>query len=135
LQALFASSEVGGPGERDHRSQFIIEDIFKQSKDRRTVTWWPLHHWTDSKIKVHGLYCSIALLLRAPALCRAKQAGLFLSMSRFLAELDGIREVINIYPCKRRQQANRQQSVLTKLSKLQEQLISLLDLNKDAIAF
>ena len=114
-----------------YRSQFIIEDVFKQSKDRRTGTWWPMFHWTDSKIRVHGLYCTIALLLRALALRRVKRAGLSLPMSRFLAELDSIREVINIYPKKRRQKSQRKQSVLTKLSEARAQLMSVLELNKD----
>ena len=50
---------------RAYRSQFLIEDVFKQTKDRETGAWWPRHHWTDSKIKVHALYCTIGLLLRA----------------------------------------------------------------------
>ena len=47
-----------------YRSQFLIEDVFKETKDRRTGTWWPMNHWTDSKIRVHALYCTVAALLR-----------------------------------------------------------------------
>jgi transposase len=111
-----------------YRSQFMIEDVFKEMKDRNTGSWWPLYHWTDSKIKVHGLYCTIALLLRALALRRIRQAGLHLSMKRMLAELDAIREVVNIYPGKRGQKSERRQTVLTKMSELQQQLISTLGL-------
>ena len=50
---------------RAYRSQFVIEEIFHEMKDRHIGAWWPLHHWTDSKIQVHGLYCTIAVLLRA----------------------------------------------------------------------
>lgn len=74
-----------------YRSQFIIEDVFKEKKDRSTGSWWPLYHWTDSKISVHGLYCTIALLLRALILRRVRQAGIGLSMKRVLAELDTIK--------------------------------------------
>ena len=38
-----------------YRSQFLIEDVFKEMKDRRSGTWWPLNHWTDSKVRVHAL--------------------------------------------------------------------------------
>ena len=114
-----------------YRSQYIIEDIFKGMKDRRLGSWWPMHHWTDSKIHVHGLYCSVAQLMRALALRRVKHAGLSLSMKRFLTELDGIREVINIYPRKRRQKSDRKQSVLTKVSDLQQQLMAILELTPD----
>jgi transposase len=114
-----------------YRSQFIIEDVFKEMKDRRTGSWWPLHHWTDSKIRVHGLYCSIALLLRALAFRRVRQAGLALSMPRFLSELDGIREVVNIYPKKRGQKNHATQTVLTETSDLQERLMEILGLRKN----
>lgn len=113
-----------------YRSQFIIEDVFKQMKDRVTGSWWPLLHWTDQKIMIHGLYCTIALLLRALLLRRVRQAGPNLSMKRLLIELDSIREVINIYPAKGRQKAERRQTVLTKTSDVQEQLLSILGLEK-----
>ena len=117
-----------------YRSQFIIEDIFKEMKDRRTGSWWPLHHWTDSKIHVHGLYCSIALLLRALAFRRVRQAGISVSMKRFLSELEEIREVINIYSGKRRKKTQKTRSVLTKTSELQERIMTILELNKEEIS-
>ncbi len=116
-----------------YRSQFMIEDVFKEMKDRRTGSWWPLHHWTDSKIRVHGLYCSIALLLRALAFRRVRQAGINLSMPRFLSELDDIRKVAAIYPKKRGQKKRRTQIVLTKTSDLQDKLVEILGLKKDEI--
>lgn len=118
-----------------YRSQFVIEEVFKEMKDRNTGSWWPLFHWTDSKIKVHGLYCTIALLVRALAFRRVRQAGVQLSMKRMLSELNAIREVVNIYPRKRRQKVERKQTVLTKTSELQQKLISLLGLQKQPNAF
>lgn len=113
---------------RAYRSQFVIENVFKEMKDRNYGTWWPMHHWTTSKIKVHGLYCSIALLLRALIWRRVNQKGLSLPMKRLLSELDDIREVVNVYPKKRGQKSPRQQSVLTRRSELQEKLINILEL-------
>ena len=112
-------------------SQFIIEDVFKEMKDRATGSWWPLHHWTDAKINVHGLYCTIALFLRALALRRLRKAGLALSMNRMLAELDAIREVVTVYPRRARQKKERRHTVLTRTSELQERLISILDLKTE----
>ena len=80
-----------------YRSQYIIEDVFKEMKDRNTGSWWPMLHWTDSKIEIHALYCTISLLLRALMFRRIRTAGLRLSMRRILNELDAIREVVNIY--------------------------------------
>ena len=118
-----------------YRSQFIIEDVFKEMKDRETGTWWPVGHWTDSKIRVHALYCTIALLLRAVLLRRVRQAGLPLSLKRLLAELDTVREVVNIYPRKRRQTAERRQTVLTKTSQMQQKLLALLELEREKNTF
>jgi transposase len=109
-----------------YRSQFIIEDVFKEMKDRNTGSWWPMHHWTDSKIKVHGLYCTIALLIRALMFRRIRKAGFHLSMKRVLKELDAIREVVTIYPRKRQQKTERKQTVLSKISDVQQQLMSIL---------
>jgi len=111
-----------------YRSQFIIEDVFKEMKDRTIGSWWPLHHWTDSKIKVHGLYCTIGLLLRSLLLRRVRRAGLSLSTKRVLSELRGIREVVNIYPPKGRPKKQRSQAVLTKTTEIQQRLMSILGL-------
>jgi hypothetical protein len=130
-KTLLLSNRAEWPDEqiiKAYRSQFLIEDVFKESKDRHSGSWWPLHHWTDSKIRVHGLYCSIAQLLRALLLRRVHQAGLKLSLQRLLAELGGIREVINIYPRKRGQKTPPQQTVLSRCSTLQSRLLSILGL-------
>ncbi len=114
-----------------YRSQYIIEDVFKEMKDRTTGSWWPMHLWTDSKIKVHGLYCTIALLIRALMFRRVRENGLNFSMKRVLKELDAVREVVNIYPRKRRQKIERKEAVLSKTSDVQEQLMSILLLKQE----
>ena len=113
---------------RAYQSQFVIEEIFHEMKDRRIGTWWPLRHWTDSKIQVHGLYCTIAVLLRALLWRRARQAGLRLSMADLLEKLGQIQQVINVYPAKRAGQSVTEQSVLTKRDETQEKLIEILGL-------
>ena len=113
---------------RAYRSQFVIEEIFHEMKDRHIGAWWPLHHWTDSKIQVHGLYCTIAVLLRALLWQRARQAGLRLSMSGLLETLGQLRQVINVYPAKRAGQPKPQQVVLTQRDETQNRLIEILGL-------
>jgi transposase len=113
---------------RAYRSQFVIEEIFHEMKDRHIGAWWPLHHWTDSKIQVHGLYCTIALLLRALLWRRARQAGLRLSMSGLLAKLGQLRQVINVFPAKRAGQPKPEQEVLTQRDETQNRLIEILGL-------
>jgi transposase len=113
---------------RAYRSQFVIEEIFHEMKDRHIGAWWPLHHWTDSKIQVHGLYCTIAVLLRALLWRRARQAGLRLSMSGLLDKLGQLRQVINVFPAKRAGQPKAEQEVLTKRDETQQKLIEILGL-------
>jgi len=103
-------------------------------KDREIGSWWPLFHWTDSKIQVHGLYCTIALLIRAVMLRRLQRAGLYISMKRTLEALNNIREVVNVYPKKKKNKSNPVQTVLSKLSELQKKLIFILGLNKENIS-
>ena len=52
-------------------------------------------------------------------------------MKRVLKELDAIREVVNIYPRKRRQKTERKQAVLNKISDVQQQLMSILLLKQE----
>ena len=113
---------------RAYRSQFVIEEIFHEMKDRHIGSWWPLHHWTDSKIQVHGLYCTIAVLLRALLWQRVRQGGVRLSMKGLLDQLEQIRQVINVYPVKRVGQPAIEQSVLTKRNEVQEKLVEVLGL-------
>jgi len=115
---------------RAYRSQFVIEEIFHEMKDRRIGAWWPLHHWTDSKIQVHALYCTMAVLLRALLWRRAHRAGLHLSMSRLLEKLSQMRQVINVFPTKRASQPRPEQAVLTKRDQIQDKLIEVLELQK-----
>jgi transposase len=114
-----------------YRSQFLIEAVFKEMKDRTTGSWWPLNHWTDSKVRVHGLYCSMAQLLRSVMWRRVRRAGLKISLRRLLSELDGIREVINLYPKKGKTQHQPQQTVLTRLSPRQQRLAEILGLERE----
>jgi len=114
-----------------YRSQFLIEDVFKGMKDRTTGSWWPLNHWTDSKLRVHGLYCTMAQLLRSLMWRRVQQAGVNIALPRLISELDGIREVINVYPKRRQLALPPQQTVLTRRSELQQRLISILELERE----
>jgi transposase len=114
-----------------YRSQFLIEAVFKEMKDRTTGSWWPLNHWTDSKVRVHGLYCSMAQLLRSVMWRRVRRAGLKISLRRLLSELDGIREVINLYPKKGKTKHQPQQTVLTRLSPRQQRLVEILGLERE----
>jgi transposase len=133
-KTILISNREEWPDERiigAYRSQFLIEDVFKGMKDRTTGSWWPLHHWTDSKLRVHGLYCTLAQLLRSLMWRRVRRAGVNIGLPRLISELDGIREVITVYPKRRPLAQPPQQTVLTRRSELQQRLISILELERE----
>jgi transposase len=82
---------------RAYRSQYLAEDCFRVSKSRSPGMWWPMHHWTDSKVRVHALYCHLALLLLRLAASELKQQGLNLSVSGMVERLNGIDEAFVVY--------------------------------------
>jgi transposase len=113
-----------------YRSQYHIEDAFKQMKNPHFLGWSPMFHWTDSKIQVHAFYCVLALLLTSLLQRELAGKGQPLSINRLLEELGGIRETLVVYP---RRQGQRQASTavcLTRMTALQQRLFSLLDLQR-----
>jgi transposase len=80
-----------------YRSQHHVEAAFRTMKNPYFVGWKPMHHWTDQKIRVHALYCVIALTLAGLLHREARRAGLELSLETILEELSSIEEVINLY--------------------------------------
>src|SRR5450759_2350358 len=113
-----------------YRSQYHIEDAFKQMKNPHFLGWSPMFHWTDSKIQVHAFYCVLALLLTSLLQRELAQKGEPLSINRLLEELGGIRETLVVYP---RRQGQRQASTatcLTRMTASQRRLFSLLDLQR-----
>jgi len=106
-----------------YRSQYIIEDVFKQMKDRKTGTWWPMFHWTNQMIRVHGLYCSLSLLIRSLILKRIREKEMSMSMNKLHEKLFGIREVLNVFPKRKKKEST--QSVVTKMDEVQQRLFDL----------
>ena len=81
-----------------YRNLSQVEESFKNMKNIHFLHWQPAYHWTDQKIRVHGFYCVLALLLSSLARQIAIQAGIPISLVMLLKELSAIREVAVIYP-------------------------------------
>src|SRR5674476_1420702 len=62
-----------------YRSQSDAEAGFRQLKDPHVVSFSPMWHWTDSKIRVHLSYCVTALGVAHLMRRQAHQGGLDLS--------------------------------------------------------
>ena len=113
-----------------YRSQYHIEDAFKQMKNPHFLGWSPMFHWTDSKIQVHAFYCVLALLLTSLLQRELAQKGESLSINRMLEELGGIRETLIVYPRRQGQRKAATATCLTRMTALQQRLFSLLSLQR-----
>jgi transposase len=113
-----------------YRSQYHIEDAFKQMKNPHFLGWSPMFHWTDSKIQVHAFYCVLALLLTSLLQRDLAQKGEPLSINRMLEELGGIRETLIVYPRRQGQRKATTATCLTRMTALQQRLFSLLSLQR-----
>lgn len=81
-----------------YRSQSHVEDAFRSMKDPHFLGWEPMFHWTDSKIRVHALYCVLSLILGSLLQRQAANHGLSLSLQALFKALSGIQEVTNLFP-------------------------------------
>lgn len=117
-----------------YRSQYHIENAFKQMKNPHFLGWSPMFHWTDSKIQVHAFYCVLALLLTSLLQRELARKGEPLSINRMLEELGGIRETLVVYPRSQGQKQAPTATCLTRMTELQQRLFSHLNLQRFAPA-
>ncbi|MHB0981359.1 MAG: IS1634 family transposase, partial [Thermoleophilia bacterium] len=114
-----------------YRSQSEVESGFRQLKDPRVVSFAPMHHWTDSKIRVHVFYCVLALSIAHLMRREAERAGLHLSVRELLATLAGVEETVLLYHDggKGRPRARR---MLTDMTPTQRRLAELFNIQRYA---
>lgn len=88
---------------RAYRGQHHIEEAFKRMKNPHFVSWRPLHHWTDQKIRVHAFYCVLALLLSSLLRRTLAHKGIEMSIVKIFASLSKVQEVALSYRAPRSQ--------------------------------
>jgi len=110
-----------------YRSQADAEAGFRQLKDPHLVSFSPMFHWTEQKIRVHAFYCVLALTIAHLMRRQATQAGLNLSVRELLHALAAIQETVMIYPSAGgRPKARR---MLTTQNPTQQRLSAIFGLN------
>ena len=118
-----------------YRAQSKGENAFRQSKDREFVSYSPAFHWTDQKLKVHGFYCTLALMIvslieRQIHHAGIHQHGLPLGAKLTMRLLNEIDEVTLIYPPSGgRQGRPRIRTRLAEMDETQHELYEALDLS------
>ncbi len=111
----------------EYRSQEAVEGDFRQMKDPKVVSFSPMFHFTESKIRVHVLYCVLALMVARLMVREADRAGIHLSVRALLSSLAGIEETLLLYQGERgRPRARR---MLTEHDATQRRLYDLFGLD------
>ncbi len=106
-----------------YRDRHKIETSFRLTKDPFLVRWTPMYHWTDSKIRVHGLTCVMALLFLSLLHKKMKEAKVSMSLDRAMETLRSIRLAYCYYP--RKAQPVRK---ICRLSSTEKELLTALNL-------
>jgi len=130
---LFTNRDTWSVGDvvAAYRSQSEVEAGFRQQKDPHVVSFGPMHHWTDQKIRVHVFYSVLALAVAHLMRRQADQAGLPMSVRELLHELAGIEETVLLYHdgSKGRPRARR---MLTDTTPTQDHLADLFNVHRYA---
>ena len=113
-----------------YRSQEDLESGFRQAKDTHVVSFAPIRHFTDHKIRVHLFTCVLALSLAHLMRRECARAGLSLSVPALLTELDGVGETILLDQGERGRP--RARHTITKMTPTQQRLYKTFDLTKYA---
>ncbi|VAZ79187.1 hypothetical protein LAUMK4_04346 [Mycobacterium persicum] len=130
---LFTNRDTWNVGDvvAAYRSQSEVEAGFRQQKDPPVVSFGPMHHWTDQKIRVHVFYSVLALTVAHLMRRQADRAGLPMSVRELLNQLAGIGETVLLYHDggKGRPRARR---MLTDTTPTQDRLANLFDIHRYA---
>lgn len=113
-----------------YRSQSEIEADFRQMKDRLVVSFSPMFHWTEQKIRVHVFYCVLALMVARLMARETERAKIAMSARVLLSHLSRIEETVLLYQGERgRPRARR---MLTEMDPTQVRLYDLFGLDEYA---
>lgn len=113
-----------------YRSQYHIEDAFRQMKDTTFLGFRPIRHWTDQKIMVHAFYCVLALRLCYILNRTFHENGLKISINRMLEMLVDIKQVITIYPKRGDSKKDREVYSLSKIETEQKKALGFLNIEQ-----
>jgi transposase len=81
-----------------YRAQHHVEASFRRMKDPHYLTFRPMFHWTDQKLRVHAFCCVLALMIASLLRRRLAKAGVEVSVAKVFERLSAIEEVTMLYP-------------------------------------
>ena len=113
-----------------YRGQAGIENCFKTMKNPHFVSWSPLFHWTEDKVRVHAFYCVVALTLASLLKRQLHHNGIELSIPAMIEALSAIREVAITYPPGPDGHPQIPQLAISKMTVDQQRLFDILKLDR-----
>ena len=113
-----------------YAGQQQVERVFRGLKDGEWLAWGPMHHWTDSKIRIHAFYCMLGISLLQYVHGQAKAAWSDLSMEQLIEELQRIQQFVLLYPQQGEKGPSRAAYVLSKQTLTQQALAKALKLDE-----
>lgn len=113
-----------------YTGQQRIEQVFRGLKDGNWLNWGPMHHWTDSKIRIHAFYCMLGVSLLQSLHRKSQAVWPGLSVEHLLAELDQIKQFVLLYPAQGEKGPHRTATVLSKQTLAQQSLADALGLDQ-----
>lgn len=113
-----------------YAGQQQIERVFRGLKAGDWLGWYPMHHWTDRKIRIHAFYCLLGVSLLNHVHKQAQAGWADLSIEQLLAELEQIKQFVLLYPPQGEKGPARTAYVLSQQTLAQQALVKTLDLER-----
>lgn len=105
-----------------YSGQQQVEQVFRGLKDGEWLGWGPMHHWTDSKIRVHAFYCMLGISLLKYLHRQAQSTWPGLSVEEMIEQLRQIQQFLLLYPPQGEKGPPRTASVVSKQTLAQQAL-------------
>jgi transposase len=80
-----------------YRSQFHVEECFKQMKNIKYLSFRPIRHFTDRMIIVHAFYCVLAYTLSCLLQLEMNKLGFKFSLNATFNTLREAKQSLNVY--------------------------------------
>jgi transposase len=80
-----------------YRSQYHVEETFKQLKNTKYLSFRPVRHFTDRTIRVHAFYCVLALSLCSLLKLEMEKIGYSMSINTLLDQFSKAQQSVHIF--------------------------------------
>jgi len=102
--------------------QYVVERIFKDTKNPHHFAIRPQYHWTDGRMRVHVFCCLLGLVLTSLLRKEMEVRGISLENDALMEELGRIRECWVFEPSKKNKSGLTVSRHLERMSPLQQEL-------------